>query len=126
MTALRISIALLIILVLSSLFFNKILNNTSNNIVTQLEQLEESIKQDNWNKAQIQMTAIQKSWEDAERWMATLIDHHEIDNIKMTLSRANQFVRYKKNADFMAESAVLKHLINHIPAMEKINFANLF
>jgi hypothetical protein len=124
--AFKISIALLITIILGSIVYIYWLNTTSNNLLSKIDKLEDAVQSNNWSAAEKQLDDIQKGWEKTEKWMTTLIDHQEIDAIKITLAKLSQYVHYKEVADFMAESATLKLLIKHIPGKEKINLSNLF
>ncbi|MDK2798602.1 MAG: hypothetical protein PWP27_526 [Clostridiales bacterium] len=116
---------LLVVIILGSIVYIYFLDNAANNLISMIEKLEDTVKADDWEEAQKQLDNLQKEWKKTERWMTTLVDHQEIDTIKITLSKLSQYVDFKKTADFMAESTTLKLLIEHIPGKEKCNISNL-
>ncbi|NLY44162.1 MAG: DUF4363 family protein [Clostridiaceae bacterium] len=126
MRAFKISIVLLIIIIISAIVYIKSLEKVSDEFIQQITQLEDMVKSERWDEAKKQLEDIEDLWIKKEKWMATLIDHEEIDNIKMTLAKLGEYVYFRETADFMAESATLKILIKHIPEKERISTANLF
>jgi len=126
MSDFKLAIALLIIIFVFSYIYLRVLDNTTDTFVAEIEKLEKSVKQNKWEEAEKQLNEIQKKWSKTERWMTTLIDHQEIDNIKLTLARLSQYIHGRENTDFMAESASLKLLIHHIYSKERISWQNIF
>ncbi len=118
-------IILLIIIIIGSLSFDYILNKTVNELSDQVEKLEHSVISDNWVESEKQLDNIQQSWIENEKWLTTLVDHREMDEIKMTLAKLTQYLHYKKKPEFMAESATLKLLIEHLSSKEKVTLSNL-
>ncbi|WHH58912.1 DUF4363 family protein [Petroclostridium sp. X23] len=125
MKTFKFSMILLVLIILSTIWYIHSLNNVSNQLVTEIDKLEDIIKTDNWDQAEKQLDHIQEEWDKTEKWMATLIDHEEIDSIRLTLARLSQYIHYRKTPDFMAESASLKLLIKHLPEKERISLGNL-
>ncbi|MGE4282523.1 MAG: DUF4363 family protein [Clostridia bacterium] len=125
MKTFKLSILLLIFIVLGVILYMYILNDISDQMLADIGELEEAVRSEDWGDAEKQLDDIHKTWEKTEKRMAMMVNHNEIDVIKLTLAKLSQYVHYRETADFMAESASLKLLIKHIPNKEKINLANL-
>jgi len=101
------------------------LDKTADSFITKIESLEKLVESEKWTDAEKQLNNIQEKWSKTEKWIASFVDHEEIDSIKITLAKLSQYVHRKEATDFMAESAVLKLLIKHIPGKEKPKLQNL-
>lgn len=121
-----IAIVLLVMIISSSFLYLYIINDVTSDMTSKLEKLEHTVRDDNWKQAEKQLDEIQRSLKKREGWMMALIDHRELDEIKMTVSRLAEYVHFKDTQEFMAESAVLKLLIEHLETKERVNWANLF
>jgi hypothetical protein len=55
-----------------------------------------------------------------------IINHHEIDNISISLKASLVYIDKKDQADSLASLSSLRHYIGHIPVMEKISLKNIF
>lgn len=125
MKSFKLAIVLLILIIAGSIVYIYSLNNASNILVSEISNLEDSVKSSNWDSAEKQVDTLQNKWNKTEKWMSTLIDHQEIDSIQLTLAKLTQYVHEKETTDIMAESASLKLLIKHIPGKEKVDLTNL-
>ncbi len=125
MRAFIISMILLVIIISGSLVFMYLIDKTANEIVSNLEELDAAVKDNDWENAEKQLNEIQEAWKSTEAWMTTLINHNEIDSIKMSLAKLSQYIHYKDTTEYMAESGVLKFLIQHISTRERLSLSNL-
>jgi hypothetical protein len=54
------------------------------------------------------------------------VDHQEIDNIDITLSRLQRFVETCDKASSLSEASALAKYVSHIPEKELPNMRNIF
>ncbi len=125
MRTFKLCMILLIIIIIGALSFDYALNKTVDELSKKVEKLEYAVTSENWNESEKQLDIIQDSWKRSEKWLTTLVDHREMDEIKMTLAKLSQYLHYKKKPEFMAESATLKLLIEHLASKEKVTLSNL-
>ncbi|MGE5458328.1 MAG: DUF4363 family protein, partial [Methanococcaceae archaeon] len=59
-----------------------------------------------------------------DKW-ALLLDHQEIDNINISLSKMKEYIKGKNKNDSLAEVSTLKLLFIHIPEKEAISLKNI-
>ncbi len=113
------------ILIGLSLWTENYLQNTTSEMVGQLNAIEKAIKESNWNTAEKELTNLKKSWKSSKNLWGILLDHQEIDNIDMSLSRVNEMILLKDPVNLLPEMAALKLLVMHIPIKESFRLENI-
>ena len=119
-------LALLVIIIGSSLIGANILSNTSDKLSGNIEKVESSTTSEDWNNALKYLDDIEKDWSKSEGIWSILIDHIEIDNIENSLTRMKKYIEVKDRALALGEIANLKQYVKHIPQKETFNFRNVF
>ncbi len=119
-------IAIAAAIIAVSVFAQQILFRDSDQIVQTIERIEECVKSNNWEQAESQSDQIMKQWEDTKGIWSALVDHQEIDNIDVTLSRLQILVKSKDDTSALQEAAALKKFVGHIPVKEKLILDNVF
>ena len=109
-----------------SIFTQWILNRDSLRLEQSIEAIEQSAKIEDWDQAEICVENVNTLWSNVKGTWSSLIDHQEIDNIDVTLSRLEVLVQVKDVSSSLSEAAALRKYIGHIPAKEKLDFENLF
>ncbi|WP_168190171.1 DUF4363 family protein [Caloramator sp. E03] len=120
------SLSILTAIIILEVIIYIYLRNTSNLILKNINNTENFIKSDQWNKAKSSIESASKEWNKIEEIWALITNHHEIDNITVSLKTAKEFIDTKEKADALASLESLKHYISHIPKMEKISLENIF
>lgn len=107
---------------LGSMFF---LNNSASDLADKLQITLDAVNQEDWQEAKTTLQDCLNSWQDLQpRWNA-LINHKEVDDIQMTLVRAQQYVANEEKASALAELAAAKELIKHVPKKESPAWHNI-
>lgn len=109
-----------------SIFTQWLLNRDSLRLEQAIEEIEKSAKIEEWGQAEASLKNVNDIWSDVKGTWSALIDHQEIDNIDVTLSRLQMLVQAKEVPSSLSEAAALRKYIGHIPAKEKLSFDNLF
>ncbi len=124
---------LMIFLIISVIIFitfavwtQNMLESSAGNLGRHLDHLEAAIKNDNWPSADNQVKAITRLWNENKKSWQIFINHEEVDNIDSSLARVKQLVEIREKADALAEIAVLKLFILHIPEKESLSLVNVF
>jgi len=121
------SIVLLTALIIFvSVYTQRILDRDSQIMEQCIEEIEKNIKKEEWVQAETSLKNINNIWSDVKKTWSALIDHQEIDNIDVTLSRLQMLITAEEMPSALSEAAALKKYISHIPAKEKLGFENLF
>jgi len=120
-------VLLLTICVISfSIFMQRLLYADAEELTKSIEKMEEHAWANNWKEAGYELDRTMENWSGTKKTWSALIDHQEIDNIDVTLSRLQVLIRGKESADALSEAAVLKKYVSHIPDTEKLTWKNIF
>ncbi|MEG6567415.1 DUF4363 family protein [Thermoanaerobacterium saccharolyticum] len=101
------------------------LYSSSNNMEKKLETIEQNIKNEKWMNAKTNADDLEKTWGKVSNKWAILIEHREIDDIDMSLSKLKSFIDTKDKDLSLSELKTLKELYSHIPSNEKLTFENI-
>lgn len=102
------------------------LDKTSTSLLLQLEKAQEYVKNEEWYNAKNTISDIDKNWNNLEKTWALITNHHEIDNITISLKKTIEFINSQEKPEALAAISSLKHYISHIPKMEQISLENIF
>jgi hypothetical protein len=121
------TILLLVLAIISSgVIAQRALYNDSKRISRSVEKLEENIESEDWARAGDSLNQVNMEWSKIKGKWSALVDHQEIDNIDVTLSRLQMFVKTSDKASSLSEAAALGKYVGHIPERELPNLKNIF
>lgn len=120
--------ALLVVffVILSGYFIKRYLDSSTEKLIKQILSIEIFISNGEWERANDAALKLNADWEDTENIWTIFTNHHEIDNISITLKNTLEYIKLKDTTDAIAYLSSLKHYISHIPEMEKIALKNIF
>jgi hypothetical protein len=98
---------------------------SSNSIEKKLDVIEQDIKSEKWMSAKTNADDLEKIWGKISNKWAILIEHREIDDIDMSLSKLESFIETKDKDLSLSELKTLKELYSHIPSNEKLTLENI-
>lgn len=106
-------------------FTSYYINNTANTLLTRAENVEKSVDVRDWQQAEKKFSQLNSSWNGTSPKWTALIDHQELDNINISLSKVKKYIDTRELPGFMTEMAELKLLFKHIPEKEALNLKNI-
>jgi|LSQX01.1.fsa_nt_gb hypothetical protein len=115
-----------LLIVVISFFSQRKLIRDSTVLGQSIEKIEESVESEGWDQAKGILKQISDDWMEVKGIWAALIDHAEIDNIDITLSRLEALIMIEDVSASLSEAAALRKYVNHIPNKEKLSFENVF
>lgn len=107
-------------------FTNKYLEVTSKKMILKVNTIEDYIKKGDIPSAEKVAIDLDKQWDRLEKKWTLLTNHHEIDNITSSVKTTVEFIKFQDIPSSMANLGSLKHYIEHIPNIEKLNLKNIF
>jgi len=113
-------------IICTSILAQSTLGKTSDELDKYILQVENSTTSNDWKTAELNVAQIKDKWSRIKGLWAILIDHQEIDNIDVTLSRMEKYIQTKDISSSMAEASALRKFIGHIPVKERLSFENVF
>ena len=114
------------LLFLFSYSTNKYLEITSKKLLLKVYSIENYIKKGDISSAEKIAIDLDKEWDIIEKKWTLLTNHHEIDNITSSVKTTLEFIKFQDIPSSMANLGSLKHYIQHIPNLEKVNLKNIF
>lgn len=118
-------VILTVFIVAVSIFTQLKLHSDSVRLEKFVEEIEQSTQSGDWGQAEIRLENASAAWSDVKGIWAALIDHQEIDNIDVTLSRLQMLVKAKDNASSLSEAAALRKYVGHIPDKVSLSLKNI-
>ena len=122
-TVVGIGFALLLALSWGSYLY---IESSAKNLSTKLESVEQLVTAQKWDVAQENLSLTKQNWDGTKTWWSVLLDHQEIDNIDISISRLDKYVETKGLSLSLGEVSTLKMLVEHISDKERLSMKNLF
>jgi hypothetical protein len=118
--------AMLLIIIFSGIAIKSYLNKTAHTLDANIDKINIFVIKGDWNSAHEYTNILNKDWAASQDIWALFINHHEIDSISSSLTKAIQYINYNDDENSAAYLAELKEYISHIPDMEKLSLRNIF
>jgi flagellar biosynthesis regulator FlbT len=116
----------LVIFLSFTIWINDIMAKEADELIKALEKIESAVKDENWQSALKAIREADDKWSPLRKKWKSLIDHFEVDKIDSEMVRIEEWIKLKNKKDCLADLAVLKQNIAHIPEKEKIRLSNIF
>lgn len=120
------SLAVLAAIIISGYFIRFYLQKSTNKLISKIDTIESYINNDNWEKAHEGILELDRDWEETESKWTLFTNHHEIDNISVTLKNSSEFIKTRDKSQTLSSLSSLRHYLGHIPDMEKLSLKNIF
>lgn len=118
--------ALFVVALFFCIFSGVSLNKIGREACNDLNKIEELAKESKWDEALKETEKLQANWEKNIKWITTLIDHRETDEVNETLYALKEYIIYEEKPEMMATAATLQQMLMHIPLKEKLKIENIF
>lgn len=120
------SISVLVLIIISGIIIRAYLQKSTDKLTLEIKNIENSVNSNNWDDAHKAILELDRDWEKTESKWTLFTNHHEIDNITVTLKNSSEYIRVKDKAQTLSSLSSLKHYLSHIPDMEKLSLKNIF
>lgn len=125
------SIIIIIILIIifgGAYYIQHFLNNTSDLLVSKLEDLKTNIEENNVTEEEMRNKSdeIYEEWEDINEKWSVIVLHDEIDLIETSLIRMKSKIQTNKISESMEDLDTSIFLLKHIKEKEKTSLKNIF
>ena len=121
-----ISLTISVIMIIAISFSIKYLNKVSQDLGKLNDEIEQYIIDDNWDKAYKTSIEFTEKWTDCSKKIKLFLNHQELDNIEMELSKLPQYIKEMTKDESLASVHTLKFLVDHISELEKVKIQNIF
>lgn len=116
---------ILIAIIGFGLWVNSSLHSSTLILTEQIEQVNNEIRQGNWEKAVEEVEKLENDWKKEIKWWPALLDHQEIDNIEFSLAKIKEYVINESKALSLGQLSELQLMLEHIPEKEKVILKNI-
>ena len=125
MKALRISIAMLVLLVAVSLLNGACLTRRCDGWKAQLDAVTAAAGRDDWDTAQQEMAALRGSWQQRQGYLHIILQHEEINEADTLLHQCALYVKEQDN-DALSDAAVQLALeFDRLAELEQLSIKNV-
>ena len=125
MKSLIIAVIIACIIVFGGVYATNKLSDVSENLIDMCEEMNESIEENDFKKADKLIEKISKYVDENYVMFATSIDHNEIDKIEMNVNQMKSYIKEKQKADALSFGNVLLGLFEHLPKDYKLKLENI-
>ena len=121
-------IIILMIIFGTAFYIERFLNNTSDKLVSKLENLKADIETKNIGEERIreQANQIYGEWQEVSEKWSIIVLHDEIDLIQTSLIRIKSKIETKKFDESIEDLDTSIFLLKHIKEKEKTSLKNIF
>lgn len=113
-------------LILFGFFISSYIKTSASKLLKEIDKIEYSISNDNYITAYTDIEKLLTDWEETEKLWSMFVNHHEIDNISITLKESVEYIKLKDKVNSSAYISALRHYIKHIPEIETLSLKNIF
>ena len=119
---------ILIIIVGGAIYTNNYLNNSSQKMVSMLEDLKQKVghKENNMEELKTEVEKVYDEWENTEKKWAFIVLHSELDLIETSFVKMKAQIEEGELKKSMEEIEASIFLVNHISEKEKFCLKNIF
>ncbi|CAA7602906.1 Protein of unknown function DUF4363 [Acididesulfobacillus acetoxydans] len=119
-------VAVVLVLLLGASFFSfSYISRSARTLTAQLGRVERSVQDGKWQEAGNELKTAQTSWEKTKYWWTILLNHQEIDNIDISMSRVQKYIETKGAVLSLGELSTLRMLVDHVSDNEAFNVRNI-
>lgn len=115
----------LVLLVGISLGSYRYINASAKEIGTHLDRVEQMIQTGKWETAESELGNAEDSWDKTKYWWSILLNHQEIDNIDVSITRLEKYIQSQGLALSLGEISTLKMLVEHVSDTEAFTIRNI-
>lgn len=117
-------VVLVLLLGVSSLSYSYV-SGSAHNLTAQLDRVEQMVQNGKWADARRELQTAQNTWDKTKYWWTILLNHQEIDNIDISMSRLQKYIETQGLVLSLGELSALKMLVDHISDNEVVNIRNV-
>ena len=120
-----VTIIILAIFILGAFVLHRYIDTSCEGLLENVKELHVSVEDDRWPDSKKQLSGLNKKWENTKKRWQLFLEHYEMDDIDIVLSRIEQYLEVEDKASALSETAELRILINHIKDKEGFMLENI-
>ncbi|RQD71664.1 MAG: DUF4363 family protein [Tindallia sp. MSAO_Bac2] len=100
--------------------------NISNDFIKALNDLQEVIEDEDWEKVSFQVEELMDCWNRADIWWTPLMDHQEIDMLNLSVIRVSKLAQMEKKEESLVEITIARVMVENIQELQQPVLRNIF
>lgn len=125
MKAMRIPVAILVVLLLASLADAFLLTRQCTYWTEHIDEMEHQAMQENWAQARASADALRENWSKWQTYLHILIDHDEIDHAEELMALCDLHIEEKDTAALRVTVSQLRSQFSLLAETEQLNIKNV-
>lgn len=120
-------VALILIIIIGSWFW--IFTYIKSNVVEMndiISNINSNIEDNNWIKTKELYEILNNKWDKSRLVWSIFLDHHEIDNMDLTIAKVEANINNKNKHESLKELNVLKTILKIVEESESLTIENIF
>jgi len=115
----------ILIIILLNIWQVTYLKNTSRYLLSDLSEIENCIKREDYESASLAITELENTWSIIKPGWDIFGEHDDIENINEHIASMKVYVKYENSEELDNENITLVNLIEHVIDSEKLNLSNV-
>lgn len=119
-----ITVAIILVIILNIWQVNY-LKTTSRYILTDINEIDISVKREDYESALKGVEELEKTWANIEPGWDIFGEHNDIEQISEHITSIKVYSKYQDKEELVNEYKLLEQLVNHIIESEQLKFSNV-
>lgn len=115
----------LVIILLLSFWQTNFLKQTSRYILTDIKEIDNSVKREDFEAALIGIKELENTWKSIEHGWDIFGEHDDIEQINEHIHSMKVYAEYEDTEELVNEYTILESVISHVIESEQLNFSNV-
>ena len=115
----------LAIIILMSLWQANFLKQTSRYILTDINEIDSSVKREDYEATLAAIRELENTWEGVKAGWDIFGEHDDIEQISEHIQSIKVYATYEDKEELVNEYTLLAGIINHVIEAEQLNFSNV-
>ena len=99
---------IILLLGVGTFWYSDYIHKSADSIVEKLNHVEGLIQVEKWEEAEVELSKMEKEWKETKKMWSILLHHQEIDNIDISLKRAEKYIEGKSPVLGLGELSALR------------------
>ena len=121
-----ISFCLFLIMIIAIFFSINVINQRCNHLQDLNSTLESYILKEDYKAAYNLSLDYIDLWKRDSKFLTLYIHHEDLDHVDNEVLKLTQYIKIRDKSEALATVHVMKYLVDHIKAHEKVSISNIF
>lgn len=113
------------IIILLNVWQTNFLKQTSRYILTDINEIDNSIKREDYESVMKGIEELEKTWDNVQSGWDIFGEHDDIEEINEHIHSMRVYAKYQDKEELVNEYTLLANVINHVIETEQLNFSNV-